>query len=133
MGEGFQFSNEEIIYLHTHFQDYLQTLEVDLQKQNEYVAGQLELLEKTYGETEEFDHEGHALYKRLMVDEMPQMLSEKAKFIKKLGSRFSEIYEMLEEADPQYVAEIKEEIFGQPQRIKDLVEQLNQLEHGKSN
>lgn len=132
MGD-FQFTNEQIIYLHTHFEDYLKTLEVDLQKQNAYVSGQIELLEKTYGETPDFDHETHNLYKRLMVEEMPQMLKEKAKFIRNLGNKFTEIYEMLEEADPNYVQEIKDELFEQPQHIKDLVELLNQKENGSKN
>lgn len=122
---NFQFSNEEIIYLHTHFEDYLNTLEVDLQKQNQLVAGQLELLEQTYGDTPEFDHEGHALYKELMAVQMPKMLAEKANFIRELKDKFARIYEIIYEADPNYVDGIKDDIFGQPQHIKDLVEQLN--------
>lgn len=125
---NFQFSNEEIIYLHSHFSDYLETLEGDLQKQNQFVAGQLELLEQTYGNTPDFDHEQHALYKELMGVEMPKMLAEKANFIRTLKDKFSRIYEIIEESDPDYVANVKNDIFGQPQHIKDLIEKLNAKE-----
>ena len=122
---NFKFSNEEIIYLHTHFEDYLNTLEDGLQKQNQFVAGQLELLEQTYGDTPQFDHEEHALYKELMAVEMPKMLESKARFIKDLKDKFAKIYEIIYDADSNYVEEVKESIFGQPQHIKDLVEKLN--------
>lgn len=127
---NFQFTNEQIIYLHTHFEEYLNKLEGELQKQNQYVRGQLELLESTYGDNEDFDHESHGLYKRLMVDEMPKLLEQKSAFLRELGSKFSEIYTLLEEADPEYVEGVKESIFGQPNEIKEIIEQLNSKENG---
>lgn len=129
--KNFEFTNEQIIYLHSHFEDYLATLEGDIQKQNEFVAGQLDLLEKTYGDKPEFNHEAHNLHRQLMVEEMPKMIAEKAAFIRNLKNKFSEIYELLEDADPDYVAGVKEQLFEQPQHIKDIVKQLETMEHGK--
>lgn len=126
---NFQFSNEEIIYLHTHFEDYLNTLENDLAKQNAFVTGQLELLEQTYGDNPDFNREQHDLYKELMGVQMPKMLESKSNFIRGLKDKFSRIYDIIQESDPAYVEGIKEEIFGQPQHIKDLIEKLNNIEN----
>jgi hypothetical protein len=126
----FKFSNEEIIFIHKHFSDYRDTIQRDLSRQVKLSQGQLELYEKLYGGDENFDRENYELNLQLVKEEIPKAVEERMEFISNIIEKFNDAYQIMKDVDPDFVADIEDTYFDDPQAIKDIIEKLNNKNNG---
>lgn len=122
--DGFNFTNEEIVYIYKHLEDYTSVIKNNLLKQLSFTQGQLELSEKVYGKDENFDREEHELQLKLVRDELPKAINERLEFITRIKDKFEDAYELISDVDPDFISGISSKYFNDSAPVRDIIDQI---------
>ena len=130
---NFNLTNDEIIYMYLHFDNYIQALGSDLEKSLAYLKGELELIEKTYGDEADFDKEGHNMYKQLMTIDVPNMIQERKTRINSIREKLKDTFDLINEADPEAVQRVQANMIDEPENISKAKDILKEKGYGFDN
>lgn len=120
-----KFNSYEIVFMNTHFSDFVDTMENETIREVELIKGQINLMNKLYPENFKEDGSGkNTALLKMINDELPQLLNKRLEFIKQIQAKFSDIAELIKEGDPNLFAQVEEEMFSEPEGANELRENL---------
>lgn len=124
MNKGLEFTAEEIVYMYLHFDTYGKAIRDNLDKQLKISQAQLEMLEKIYGDDEDFDRESHELYSKLINEEIPLLVKSRLEYMNKIKEKFTDSFTIIKDVDPDFVSNIEQTLFKESEGVSDIINEI---------